>query len=163
MPHWPIDLLADQFRKAAIVKTLPDGTPLWGFGNHFLLKHPRRVCVQFSRRTPEADWQVIEEELAFFLAQGYAFVSPFISPFEQRVLRGVVEQGGRAIRLTHRFFGERYKPGGQLFDLCCEVRLLELSVAGAAPRFARLDRAACLRLNAVTEGVATTQWSATRG
>jgi hypothetical protein len=147
------------FRKAAIVKTLQDGTPLWGFGNRFLLEHPRRVKVQFSRRMSEHDWPAIEENLAFFLQQGYVFVSPFISPFEQRVLRGVVEQGGRAIRLTHRHFGERYKPGGQLFDLCAEGRLLELSVAGAAPRYARLDRAACLRLNEVTEEVATTEWS----
>lgn len=147
------------FRKAAKLMTLPDGTPLWGFGNRFLLEHPRRVSVRFSRRAPEADWPRIEEALDAYLAQGYVFVSPFISPFEQRVLREVVERGGRAIRLTHRFFGERYKPGGQLFDLCAEGRLLELSVAGAFRRYARLDRAACLRLNAVTAEVATTQWS----
>jgi len=147
------------FRRAAIVASLPDGTPLWGFGNGFLLKHPRRVSVQFSRRTTEAEWPAIEAELAFFLQQGYVFVSPFISPFEKRVLQTAIDQGGRAIRLTHRFFGERYKPGGQLFDLCAQGRLLELSAAGAAPRFTRLDRAACLRLNAVTEEVATTQWS----
>jgi len=147
------------FRKAVVVRSLADGTPLWGFGNHFLLAHPRRVSVQFSRRTAESDWPIIEEELAFFLAQGYVFVSPFISPFEQRVLQEVMQKGGQAIRLTHRYFGERYKPGGQLFDLCCEGRLLELSVAGAAPRFARLDSAASLRLNEVTGEIATTQWS----
>jgi hypothetical protein len=146
------------FRKARKLATLPDGTPLYGFGNPFLLEHPRRVSVQFSRRTPETDWPAIEEGLAFLLQQGYVFVSPFISPFEQRVLQAAVAQGGKVIRLTHRHFGERYKPGGQLFDLCCEGRLLELSVAGTAPRFARLDRAACLRLNAVMEDVATTQW-----
>jgi hypothetical protein len=100
----------------------------------------------------------IEEQLADFLAQGYVFVSPFISPFEKRVLQEVIAQGGRAIHLTHRFFGERYKPTGRLFDLCAAGRLLELSEAGAFPRFARLDRAACVRLNAVTAVVATTQW-----
>jgi len=151
------------FRKTRRLTTLPDGTPLFGFGNPFLLKHPRRVSVQFSRRMTEAEWPAIEAELAFFLQQGCVFVSPFISPFEQRVLQAVAEQGGRAIRLTHRHFVERYKPGGQLFDLCCEGRLLELSVAGATPRFARLDRAACLRLNAVTREVATTQWPQQRG
>ncbi len=150
------------FRKTRRLMTLPDGTPLFGFGNPFLLKHPRRVSVQFSRRMTEAEWPAIETELAFFLQQGYVFVSPFISPFEQRVLQIVAEQDGRAIRLTHRHFVERYKPSGQLFDLCCEGHLLELSVAGAAPRFARLDRAACLRLNAVTGEVATTQWSQQR-
>jgi hypothetical protein len=147
------------FRKAAKLMTLPDGTPLWGFGNRFLLKHPRRVRVQFSRRTPDAEWPAIEEQIADYLQQGYVFVSPFISPFEKRVLREVVERGGRAIRLTHMFFGERYKPVGRLFDLCSQGRLLELSVAGAFPRFARLDRAACLRLNEVTRDVATTLWS----
>jgi len=150
------------FRQSRKVMDLPDGTPLWGFGNCFLLEHPRRVSVQFSRRTTEAEWPQIEEELADYLAQGYVFVSPFISPFEKLVLHEVVAQGGRAIRLTQRFFGERYKPAGMLFDLCCEGRLLELSVAGAFPRFARLDRAACVRLNAVTAVVATTQWSQRR-
>lgn len=147
------------FEKVAILMTLPDGIPLWGVGNRFLLEHPRRVSVQFSRRTTEAQWPQIAEQLADFLAQGYVFVSPFISPFEKRVLQEVVAQGGRAIRLTHQFFGERYKPGGRLFDLCAAGRLLELSVAGAFPRFARLDRGACLQLNAVTGVVATTQWS----
>ena len=47
--------------------------------------------------------------------------------------------------IAHQHFGERYKPGGMFFDLCCEGRLLEVSVAGAFPRFARLDRDACLR------------------
>ncbi|OGV68947.1 MAG: hypothetical protein A2283_16905 [Lentisphaerae bacterium RIFOXYA12_FULL_48_11] len=147
------------FQKAAMLMTLPDGVPLWGFGNRFLLEHPRKVAVQFSRRTTEAEWPEIEEQLADYLAQGYVFVSPFISSFEKRVLQEVVAQGGRAIRLTHRFFGERYKPAGRLFDLCSQGRLLELSVAGAFPRFARLDRAACLVLNGVMGVIATTQWS----
>jgi hypothetical protein len=60
--------------------------------------------------------------------------------------------------LTHTFFGERYKPMGQLFDLCCEGRLLELSVAGEFERYAKLDRAACLRMNEVAGVIATTQW-----
>ncbi len=151
------------FKKAVKMLKLPDGTSLWGFGNRFLLDHPRRVRVQFSRRTAEADWPQIEQQLAAFLAQGYVFVSPFISPFEKRVLQAVIEEGGRAIRLTHRFFGERYKPAGKLFDLCSQGRLLELSVAGEFPRFARLDRAACLRLNEVAGDVATTLWSQQRG
>ena len=147
------------FRRAAKLSTLPDGTPLWGFGNRFLLDHPRRVNVQFSRRTPETAWSGIEEQLTDYLQQGYVFVSAFISPFEKRVLKAVIERGGRTIRLTHQFFGERYKPAGRLFDLCCEGRLLEISVAGEFARFAKLDRAACLRLNEVSGGIATTQWS----
>lgn len=147
------------FRRAAIVGKLPDGAPLWGFGNAFLLKHPRRVSVQFSRRSTEAEWPQIEQQFVDHLAQGYVFVSPFISPFEKRVLQGVIAEGGRAIRLTHRFFGERYKPGGQLFNLCAQGRLLELSVAGAFERYARLSREACLKLNEVAGVIATTQWS----
>lgn len=154
----------DLFRKPAVLGKMKDGTPLWGFGNRFLIKHPRRVRVQFSRRTSEAEWPGISERVGEGLAQGCVFVSPFISPFERRVLSEVVEQGGRAIRLTHRFFGARYKPAGRLFDLCAEGRLLEVSVAGAFARYARLDRAACLKLNEVasllaTTVLATTQWS----
>jgi len=117
------------------------------------------VRVQFSRRTTEAEWPLIEETMVEYLRQGYVFVSPFISPYEKRILQKLIERGGRAIRLTHEFIGERYKPAGRLFDFCCEGRLLEISVAGAFPRYARLDRAACLKLNEVAGVIATTQWS----
>jgi REP element-mobilizing transposase RayT len=147
------------FRAPRKVMTLPDGTDLWGIGNAFLLNHPRRVQVQFSRRATEADWKRTQGELEGYLEQGYVLVSPFISPHEQRALRTAMATGGRAVRLTHRFFGERYKPMGELFDLCCSGRLLEISVARAFERYARLDRAACLRLNEVAGIIATTQWS----
>lgn len=152
------------FQKPRGLRTLPDGTALWGVGNPFLLEHPRRVRVQLSRCANEAEWLATEAAVSEWLAQGAVFVSPFLSPHEKRVLRRVVSEGGRAIRLTHVFFGERYKPMGELFDLCCEGRLLELSVAGAFERYARLDRAACLRLNQVagaiaTADIATTEWS----
>ncbi len=147
------------FRAPRRVIALPDGSDLWGIGNCFLVNHPRRVRVQFSRGATEAEWEAAQEALEDYLAQGHVLVSPFISPFEKRVLRRVVEAGGRAIRLTHVFFGERYKPMGELFDLCCAGRLLEVSVAGAFVRYARLDRAACLRLNEVAGVIATTKWS----
>jgi len=147
------------FQKPRCLRTLPDGTALWGVGNPFLLEHPRRVRVQISRRAAEAEWLATDAVVSGYLAQGYVFVSPFVSPQEKRVLHKVVAEGGRAIRLTHVFFGERYKPMGELFDLCCEGRLLELSVAGAFERYARLDRAACLRLNQVAGDIAPTEWS----
>jgi len=146
------------FRNPQVVMRHADGTALWGIGNPFLLEHPRRVAVQVSRRAVEEDWRRISEELAFHLEQGSVLVSPFISPFERRVLREAEMRGGRVIRLTHEFFGERYKPHGALFDLCCAGRLLEVSVAGEFARYARLDRAACLRLNEVAGVIATTEW-----
>ncbi len=149
---------AELFQKPQPVMTLADGLVLWGIGNTFLIGHPRRVCVRFSRRMTEAEWCGMQEALAWYLAQGYVFVSPFISPYEKRVLHEVAAGGGRAIRLTHQFMGERYKPGGALFDLCCAGRLLEVSVAGAFERYARLEREACLRMNEVARVLATTQW-----
>ncbi len=149
----------DLFKKPARLLQLADGTRLWGIGNRFLLKHPRRLQVRISRRATEADWPAVKERLTDALDQGYVLVSPFISPFEKRALREAMDGGGRAIRLTHRFFGERYKPAGSLFELCAAGRLLELSVAGEFARFARLDRAACLKLNEVAGVIATTQWS----
>jgi REP element-mobilizing transposase RayT len=150
---------AQLFQEAKPVMTLSDGVKLWGIGNVFLLEHPRRVRVQFSRSATEEQWHAFQGDLAWYLEQGYVFVSPFISPFEKRVLQEVIAQGGRAIRLTHTYFNERYKPMGQLFDVCCEGRLLEVSVAGEFDRYASLDRAACLRLNEVAGFFATTKWS----
>jgi hypothetical protein len=146
----------DLFRKAAAVMTLPDGVSLWGIGNLFLLQHPQRMRVQISRRADERDWPAMAERVARCLEQGGTVVSPFISPFERRVLHAVVVGGGRAIRLTHNYFGERYKPSGELFDLCCAGRLLEISVAGEFARYARLDRAACLKLNEIARHIAPT-------
>jgi REP element-mobilizing transposase RayT len=147
------------FREPQAVMTLSDGVTLWGIGNRFLLDHPRRVRVQFSRSATEEEWRVFQDDLTWYLSQEYVFVSPFISPYERRVLQAIIERGGRAIRLTHTFFDERYKPMGQLFDLCCGGRLLEVSVAGEFKRYAGLDRATCLRLNEVAGVIATTQWS----
>jgi putative transposase len=149
---------AKLFEEPQHVMTLPDGVRLWGVGNRFLLDHPRRVRVQFSRSLTEEQWREWQHELTWHLEQGYVFVSPFISPYEKRALDEVVARGGRAIRLTHTFFDKRYKPMGQLFDLCCEGRLLEVSVAGEFERYAKLDRAACLRMNEVAL-IVTTQWS----
>ncbi len=148
----------DLFKKPQRVMTLPDGTRLWGFGNIFLLNHPRRLQVQLSRHTTEQQWQALQEDLDGYLEQGYVFVSPFISPHERRILHELVARSGLAIRLSHEFFGERYKPKGELFDACCEGRLLEISVAAAFERHARLDRAACLRMNQVAGEIATTKW-----
>ncbi len=145
----------DLFKKPRRVTSLSDGTPLWGFGNLFLLKHPRRIQVQISRRATEAQWNELQEELEEYLEQGYVFVSPFLSPYEKRVLHEVAQRGGRAIRLTHEFFGKRYKPGGRGFDYCCTGRLLEISAAAAFQRYARLDRAVCLRLNEVAGELAS--------
>lgn len=150
---------AQLFQESQPVMTLSDGVKLWGVGNVFLLEHPRRMRVQFSRSLTEEQWHGLQEDLTWYLEQGYVFVSPFISPYEKRVLQEVIARGGRAIRLTHTYFGERYKPMGQLFDLCCEGRLLEVSVAGEFERYAKLDRAACLRMNEVAEDIATTKWA----
>jgi len=145
----------DLFRKPQRVLTLSDGTALWGFGNLFLLKHPRRIQVQLSRSMTERQWDALQEDLEVYLEQGYVFVSPFLSPYEKRVFQAVAKSDGRAIRLSHEFFGPRYKPGGERFDFCCTGRLLELSVASAFKRYARLDRAACLRMNQVAAEIAT--------
>ena len=147
---------AELFRQPQLVMTLPDGVKLWGLGNLFLLGHPRRLRVQFSRSLTAEQWQSWQHDFTWHLEQGYVFVSPFISPYEKRALGEIILRGGRAIRLTHAFFSERYKPMGKLFDLCCEGRLLEVSVAGEFERYAQLDRAACLRMNEVAEVIATT-------
>jgi len=147
------------FEESKPVMTLPDGVQLWGIGNIFLIEHPRRLRVQFSRSMTEEQWQSWQADLTWYLEQGTVFVSPFISPYERRALQEIIARGGRAIRLTHTFFGERYKPMGQMFDLCCEGRLLEISVAGEFDRYAQLDRAACLRMNEVAGIIATTKWS----
>lgn len=107
---------------------LPPDVPFQGIGNLFLLDRPLKAQIQFSRSTTEAQWHIAEQEILRKLELGYVFVSPFISPCEKKAFDLVLENGGSCIHLITAEIGPRYKPAGRYFDLCCEGRLLELSL-----------------------------------
>lgn len=161
--------IRDNVRRYLIVRQNPDyfkkafkleagvAAGAWGFGNRFLLEHPRRVQVQFSRSMGEATWLEERKNLLWMLDQGYVFVSPFVSPYEAKARDLIMERGGRIIHLIEREISERYKPGGQYFNWCCEGRVLELSGAALMPRFGESLRERFLRLNRLAGDICITQ------
>ena len=160
--------IRDNVRRYRLRKTAPayfrtpfawvaDDGALWCFGNRFLLEHPRRLHVRYSRRMTEGEWAEERENVLWRIEQGYVFVSPFVSPCEVKARDLAVGQGGRIIHLTDRFMDERYKPGGLYFELCCEGRLLEVSAARLFPRAGISLREKFLRMNALAEKLSCSQ------
>jgi hypothetical protein len=128
---------------------------LVGFGNPALLTHPRRVAIRVSDRAGADAWREVQSDVEAWLAQGFVFVSPFISRRELAVRDAVLAGQGRLIRITHEPFGERHKPAGPLFDACCAGRVLEISAAREfPPDTGRITRPICLRLNEIAAALA---------
>ena len=129
--------------------------PMIGVGNPALLAHPRRVAIRVSRRVSSEAWARMLEAIDGWLAQGYVFVSPFISEKERDVRDRVIAGGGRIIHLTHRPFGERHRPAGPLFAACAAGRVLELSLAREfPPDTPAITKAICERLNEIAATLA---------
>ena len=141
-------------RKALRLEPLKKFGTLWGLGNMSLLEAPQIRYLQFSRSLREEDWPKIDEKLIQSVQAGVVFVSPFISPFEQRALATVVKQRGQVIRITSDFFGDRYKPSRLLFDPFCEGRVLEISVSGIFPHLRQLSREVCVKMNEIAVAIA---------
>jgi hypothetical protein len=144
----------EYFRKPFVLESAAAGGGLWCIGNRFLLEHPRRTHVQYSRGMTDEQWAAEKENVLWLIEQGYVFVSPFVSPCEARAKELIMERGGRVIHLTDRAMNERYKPAGRYFDWCCEGRLLEVSAAGLFPRFGMGQREKFLRMNELAEYLA---------
>jgi hypothetical protein len=126
-----------------------------GFGNPALLTHPRRVAIRVSDRSAPEAWCAVQADVEAWIAQGYVFVSPFISKREHAVRDAVLARQGRVICITHEPFGERHKPSGPLFDACCAGRVLEISAAREfPPDTGRISRSICQRLNEIAAACA---------
>ncbi|MDY0213635.1 MAG: hypothetical protein RBR06_11600 [Desulfuromonadaceae bacterium] len=137
------------FQEARALPPLPGcRSELIGFGNPSLLTHPRRVAIRISDRITPEEWRETQADVAWWIEQGYVFVSPFISKKEVAVRDTVLAKGGRLIRMTYRPFGKRYKPSWQLINACSAGRVLEISAAREfPPETDKITRAICLRLN----------------
>lgn len=119
------------------------------YGNLFLLRNPDKDAVKISRKfTPEEKMQKRAKWLSD-VVKGTVLVSPFISR-EEKELRAEAEiLGAKIILITDNAFGERYKPVARDFDLCCEGRILLISLG--LPAKTVLTRETCLRMNELAQ------------
>ena len=122
------------------------------YGNLFLFRNPDKILVQISRRATPDEIAEIKEQVLMAVEKGTILVSPFISPAEKEVRVAAEEAGGKVILVVHEAFMERYRPAAHDFGLCCDGRLLIVSLG--MPGSTVLERDTCLRMNALAREIA---------
>lgn len=132
-----------------------DGHHCQAYGNIQLLANPFKDQVVVHRADTPEQRENHRQQWLYTSANGGVLVSPFISPAEKAIREEAEAADGRFILLTGEPFGERYKPSGHLFELCCAGRLLVLSGASlTGPVGRNLTRPQCLALNSLAAAVA---------
>lgn len=100
------------------------GEDFHAYGNALLLRNPFKRQVVVHRKDTTEEFQRQKDECIEEIVKGGLLVSPFISPREKEIFEVAIKNNGRFIYVQQNPFGERYKPSGREFDLCCEGRLL---------------------------------------
>lgn len=117
------------------------------YGNPILLSHPSIAAVRISSKyTPDRLAALLRlwEEV---IRQTGVLVSPFISQAKRAVRDKAIANGCSLIYFTKAAFGEKYKPQGELFDLCAQGRLLLISLGDEADSTPSITRREAMRMN----------------
>ena len=130
-----------------------EGQVFQTLGNRFLLDDYDIEPVRVSRSFSERELTERKRGWWFNIRNGGVLVSPFIHQDERRVRDVAVEYEGRLILLIVHRFGPRYKPPGELFDLCREGRLLILAPKEGKEKD-EVTREEALWLNGIAEKIA---------
>lgn len=161
-----IKYIKDNPRKHMIMKKNPDlfskrnqlvinGEAFMALGNLFLLRNPDIEAVRFSRKYSKEEWEAKKSLYEKTIDNGGVLVSPFINEEEKKFLRLAIEEGKGVILIQDRSYGDRTKPGGRLFDLCAEGRLLIIAINKDEDcREGKLSREICLRMNDIAAQIA---------
>lgn len=125
------------------------------YGNFLLLSNPCRSAVRVSSKFSAEELEQRNREWDETIRSNGVLVSPFISPKEKEIKEKGLANGASLILITREKIGERFKPPGQLFDLCAAGRLLIVSTQKAA-FLPRLSREEALAMNALAKKLAST-------
>lgn len=141
---------------------ISDGSSTYeAYGNWDLLCEPNRTPVRFSRKYSESELLDKKREWHRAILNDGILVSPFIHPTEKAVRDWGMRNGAAIIYITHKPFPDRYKPQGELFDLCAEGRLLIVHIPQSEKSMEYIKEngkppyAACQKMNAVAVEIAT--------
>lgn len=125
------------------------------YGNLFLLNHPIKTVVRFSRRfTPE---QLRKNKDAYeeTIRSCGVLVSPFIHKEEKAVKEEAIEASTPVIQVALNGFPERYKPSGRDFELCAQGKLLIVAPIEYSTQKQPLQHEAAIQANAIAEAIAS--------
>lgn len=119
-------------------------------GNIFLLDHPIREAVKFSRSFSDEEWGICKEFLRHTARHGDVVVSTFIHPEERQITKECTQLGASLIWIKNDGFPERSAvKGEEAYSLCALGRLLMIAPERPSATHQVLTRADCLRLNAL--------------
>lgn len=124
-----------------------DGVIYQSYGNHQLLDIPFKRQVLVHRRDTAEEYAANLEKCRYVYSNGGVLVSPFISPRERDIYRECVANDGSLIIIIAERMGERYKPSGELFDLCTKGKLLLISISRS--NNGHVTREDCLEMNRI--------------
>lgn len=128
-----------------------NGIQFQAYGNLFHFRNPFMTQVIVHRSNTQ--WE--NDELIAFLRdeirKGGVLVSPFISPLEKQIRKEAVENGGRIIQIQKDPFGERFKPAGADFELCCQGQLLIIAPMDSMGKV--ISRQICKDMNKIAEDI----------
>lgn len=127
-------------------------------GNFLLLDNPSKVAVKISRvkeRTPDLALKLLQWDEA--IRCGGVLVSPFINPEEKKIRDRAIGEGAGVILVVPYVFPERFKPQGQLFNLCMQGRLLLVSTGRHNSGNKTVTRVEAVEMNEIAAQIAALQ------
>lgn len=131
-----------------------------GVGNTTLLMTERFETVHVRRAMVKAAEAGDEEPLRNYMnscvvaaRKGTVMVSPFISPYEKKVMQVLLDEQLPFILLTDNGFRDYYKPSDALFDACAAGRVLILSPWPYDAGKRHISREDCVALNTMAEEI----------
>lgn len=145
-------LYPEYFQRVQVVEIAGQRFSL--YGNLFLLNHPVKTQVRFSRSFSPEELEARQHDYEEAIRCGGVLVSPFIHREEKKWRQRAVEGGASVIQVVMNGFPERFKPSGRDFDLCMEGRLLLVAPAEFESRRVDLSREAAMEANAVAQLIA---------
>lgn len=122
------------------------------YGNFFLLKNPVFSNARFSSKYSIHELENLFKNWDETIRSNGVLISPFIHDKEKEYRDKAIEEGGNLIYLIRYPIGERFKPAGELFDLCAQGRLLLISTYRSG-QGARLTRGEAMAMNTLAEAI----------
>ena len=120
---------------------------------HFETVHVRRVLVEEASHGHDEPLRNYMNSCILMARKGVIMVSPFISPYEKRVMQVMLREQLPFIYLLDNGFRDYYKPTDALFDACASGRLLILSPWTYDASKRHISRVDCVALNAMAEEI----------
>ena len=134
-----------------------DGKPFQAYGNLFHFRNPFMSQVIVHRCNTAIQNEELFAHWREEIRKDGVLVSPFIAPLEKMMRKEAAENGGRIIHIQKDPFGERFKPAGADFELCCKGRLL--IVAPMVSMWKEISQTICREMNQVAAQIVNGNFS----